>query len=219
MPKVIVRKCPITKTVFFGDDEYAKHIVALRNRKNLERVEKRYRSEAQYRIWNTIVNDVDTVPKLVQFVKDNLHDILIAYNGGRPEVNAAIRKAELKSFTLDISYRELISNSHDSPRDGVTNWSGRDSDKPCHYPGFVGNLEYELVNDPDKDSAMNNGKLRTCMSFSDALGYIGIHTGNGGGSAKKKYGVRLFQDDFPALRRTVFKAKLQDGNIDTLVSG
>ena len=50
MPKVIVRKCPITKTVFFGDDEYAKHIVALRNRKNLERVEKRYRSEAQYHL-------------------------------------------------------------------------------------------------------------------------------------------------------------------------
>jgi len=217
MPKVIVRKCPITKKVFFGDDEYATHIVALRNRTNLERKHNRYRKEAQARIWNALENEVDDIPALEQFVINNLHDIFIAYNGGRPEVNDAVREAKLEQFDIDVSYNETVRNTHDCPRNGERNF-GQNGNAPCHYPGFVGRIEYSLINDPDKDPRMENGKLRTCMSFNDALGYIGIHTGSGNGpSSRGRYQVTLFQDDFIAIRRAVFKAKLQDNDPDTIV--
>ena len=213
MPKITVRKCPITKKVFFGDDEYAEHIVALRARKTLERINRRNRVASTDRVWDIIENDVCTIPQLEQFIKDFLHDIYIAYNGGRPEVNDAVRESALKSFTLIVGYDECVSNTHDSPRNGVNNFSC-DPDLPRHYPGFVGRLTFDLTNDPENHPSMTNGKIRTCMRFTDALGYIGIHTGSGGGGATISYEVRLFQDDFPGIRRSVFKAKLEDSEVD-----
>ena len=213
MPKITVRKCPITKKVFFGDDEYATHIINLRQRMNLERIHMRSRKEAQSLVWHYIDKEISTINELQEFVQKHLHDIFIAFNGGRPEVDEAVRKSSLPMFRLDLKYDEYVGNMFECPRDGVKNY-GKGSGKPQHYPGFKGKVTYQLENNPDSDDAMYNDKLRTCMGLTDALGYIGIHTGSGGGSNTHVYEVTMFQDDFPAIRRSIFKAKLRDEDVD-----
>jgi hypothetical protein len=211
MPKVIVRKCPKTGKVFFGDDEYAKHIIALRKNLNEERAYKRERELVRERVWYAIDNI--TSPKvLVEYINKHFHDIVIAYNGANPAVIEAIKEMELSDFRFEnMFYREHCSNSHNAPRDGVTNWSG-DQDKPTGYPGFYGRVRYKLRNEPrfnDKRLKLGSGNVIN-IRVNDALKYIGVRTGGGGGGSEYSYEVTLFLSDFRAMKKAYFKAKLAD---------
>lgn len=214
MPKIEVWKCPKTKKVFFGRDEYAEHIVALRKNINEKRAWSRERRLIIERVWYAVENI--TSPKvLTEYIKKNYHDIMIAHNGASLSVVEVIREMELKDFRFEIlRFSENCSNSHNAPRDGVTNWSGRDPNKPTGYPGFYGRIVYETDNEPtgsDKRLKLDSGNL-ICVDFNRALKYIGVRSGGGGGTrnGQHSYEVTLFLSDFKAMKKAYFHAKLED---------
>lgn len=89
---------------------------------------------------------------------------------------------------LHVSYRS-ISNSHDCPKGGVTNWSGRDNKLPTSYKGWSGQISGEF-----------------CVYQLTGLGIF--HSGSGGpGSVAEKYGCDIsfyfFEDDFPNLKQKI----------------
>ena len=174
MPKVTVRKCPYTRKVFFGDDEYAEHIIALRKSRNEERVVRRERALIRERVWYAI-NNISSPKVLAAYVKDHFHDIMIAHNGARPSVVSAIREMEMTDFAFErLHFSENCSNSHVAPRDGVLNWSGRDSDKPTGYPGFSCKVNYTVTGRPKSND--ERLKLSSCNTIvldpNSALKYI-----------------------------------------------
>jgi hypothetical protein len=214
MPKIEVWKCPKSGKVFFGRDEYGKHITALRTRLNEERVWKRERSIIRERVWYAIEN-ISSPKVLAEYIKKHFHDIMISYNGASPVVAEVIREIELKEFWFEnLNYREHCSNSHNAPRDGVTNWSGRDDDKPTGYPGFSGRVKYVLDNEPnfgDKRLKVGKGNIIS-IDINNALKYIGVRTGGGGGCRNdaSSYEVTLFLSDFRSMKKAYFHAKLED---------
>lgn len=215
MPKIEVWKCPKTKKVFFGRDEYAEHIVALRKRLNVERAWKRERALIRERVEYAVAN-ISNTKVLAEYVKKHFHDIMIAWNASNPVIAEVIREMEMTDFHFsNMYYREHCSNSHVAPRDGVTNWGGRDENTPTGYPGFSCRVHYTVKNSPpssDKRLKLSGGN-RICVDVRNALTYIGIRTS--GGSTKSTtgestYGCTIFLSDFRAMKKAYFHAKLED---------
>jgi hypothetical protein len=216
MPKVTVRKCPITGKVFFGDDEYAEHIVALRKSRNDARILRRERALIRERVWYALSN-ISSPKVLAAYINDHFHDIMIAHNGARPCVVEVIREMKMKDFQFErLYFREHCSNSHAAPRDGVTNWSARDHDKPTGYPGFTGRVHYTVTGKPksgDKRLKIPGSSSTVVIDVTEALKYIGIRTGSGSTSSqtgKAAYDATMFLSDFDAMKKAYFHAKLED---------
>lgn len=204
MPKITVRECPKTGKFFKSDAAYRIHIRALRKTTNTDRAMIRYRKTLTKKIRNE-VNKLKNIEEIETYVARSFGDILIAHNGTKdPKVHRILQKTKLTNFSLDVSYEDMASNTHASPRDGITNWSGKKT-RFRGYPGFTGTIEYTVENNPEDNKELNH----LWMRINDALGYVGIHTGSGGArGGKHRYSVTLFISDFEGLRKTVFKDKL-----------
>lgn len=90
----------------------------------------------------------------------------------------------------------IVSNSHNCPRNGVTNWT-RNPDKPSGYFGVSGFLFFNV--DPEEldlcKSAAHDGFL------SDHFEIGSLFFGTGGGSfSGGRYQFRLFLDDWVGLK-------------------
>jgi hypothetical protein len=114
---------------------------------------------------------------------------------------------------LKLSYSDLISNSHDCPHNGITNWDRKKllqdgSPAPQGYPGFSGRIQFQTSNDP--------------VGFSsDIFKGTRIRTGGGGGGGRNIYtfGVSFFLDDWPAIAERINEQKAKhehDGLIDMI---
>ena len=80
--------------------------------------------------------------------KRKIKDNILKINGGEPRsldelVSCVIKVINtvtpVKGFAWDIRKGE-VSNSHDCPMDGVTNWSRSDTSLPTSYPGWCGRV-------------------------------------------------------------------------------
>jgi len=213
MPKVTVRKCPRTGKVFFGDDEYAKHIVALRNHLNGRRRAKHERKIIRERMWYALSN-ITSPRVLAEYVTNHMHDIMIVHCGINEAAIAKIREMELIHFEFtSLHFNEHCSNYHKAPRDGVTN-SGRKEGVPTGYPGFYGRISLAYKNAPKfgmECFKLDNGNI-VDTDVVRALNRIGIKTGSGGGNPEVNigYDVTLFLSDFRAMKKAYFHAKLED---------
>lgn len=56
---------------------------------------------------------------------------------------------KIAGFRWDIAHSDSVSNTHDCPIDGVTNWAGRVKDAPRGYPGWYGRVWIRYTNKPD----------------------------------------------------------------------
>lgn len=202
MPKITVRKCPKTQKLFETDQAYRKHILALRLQTNETRFAQRNRKILTDRI-RAEVAVLRNIPEIQAYVSENFGDIMVAHHGSSDlEVQAILRETRLEDFKLNVSYRERCSNTHRCPRDGVTNWSCED-DKPNGYAGWHGSITFNIVNDPDENK---HKKLRSLwLRVTDALAFVGIHTGSGGGGSTSRYDVTIFVRDFEALKKMAFE--------------
>lgn len=80
--------------------------------------------------------------------------------------------APVLGFAWDIRYNKKISNSHNAPIAGHTNFSSRGrNNKDLHYPGFSGRVWIRFAKGPDF--------FGMSREFSDTL----THTGTGGGGS------------------------------------
>lgn len=88
-------------------------------------------------------------------------------------------------------FKELVSNSHSCPEDGIENFM-RDPSKPLGYVGWTGYLAGSLKRPSGLDSSYPYGA---------ALNAVGIHTGSGGGGNRHfRYDFRIYVADWPGLQ-------------------
>lgn len=213
MPKINARKCPKTGKLFETDKAYRIHIIGLRknlNKKRPHKIRMRECMQRRKRLRTQMRDELDAIRDINElecYVKNNFGRIMTAYNGGgEPIIHAMLKDLKMEEFELRINFHECVSNSHASPRNGKTNWGGRDPDLPRGYPGFSGHVSYALNFDPEKSPKRGN----LCLDAHRGLGWAGIHTGGGGGRGNNKfeYGVNIYLSDFDGLQKLYFKDKL-----------
>jgi hypothetical protein len=136
------------------------------------------------------------------------------YSGIRDKLKPA---PIIKFKEFGMRYSELVSNSHHCPHDGVINWSGREKDAPCGYPGWQGRFLYTVQS--------HKGQTHSYPGGSDMWGGTRIHTGTGGGrggNPEEKalfqqsfgYSVELFASDWPLMAAEYEKAKVMKILVD-----
>jgi hypothetical protein len=135
------------------------------------------------------MGQVGSFTELEQFIKDNWSFFRLnaqERNGGR---RFGTKSDNLLGLTLKADiYCYNSSNSHKSPRKGVTNWGGhRDEDgAPRGYPGWRGRITYSVTSSTTFGSAY----------FDDTP----ICTGSGGGGdGSLSYDLTLWASDFPVI--------------------
>lgn len=181
-------RCPWTDKIFGTKQAYVKHLRVLRE----DRIHRAIRARIQNKIFEELINQ-DSFEKIIEWIETHpefffdrvVQDGRVGWRDRREHLRD---KFWIKITFLDVHWSESVSNSHSSPRDGISNW-GRDSNKPTGYPGWVGRIEFQLSHD---------------LGFgSDIFRGIGIHTGTGGGTNQNRYGyaVRFFASDWPGLEK------------------
>jgi hypothetical protein len=181
-------QCPWTKQLYATKKTYVKHLKELRTTRMHSRAKQNRWLKLGKDLWNQssfedIISWVEMHP---EWFLDNAQRRGFAsdrskYDRIRPEFS-------IKLTYLDVTWRGSVSNTHDCPHNGVTNWGGRDDGTPRGYPGWLGRIEYQTSHNlPGFGSAVMDGTR--------------IHTGTGGGISNNRYGhsVTFFDDDWPGL--------------------
>ena len=180
-------QCPWTNKVYGDKRSYIKHLKELRE----SRMHARARALRRQRIFEefTMQPDLDHIVKWIELHPEFFFDGCIQAGRDRwGDRRAKFRDDfSIKILYFDLQWSDRISNTHSCPRSGVTNWGSND-DKPRGYPGWQGDIAYQLSHD--------------IGSFSDIFKSTGIHTGSGGGRGDLKcaYDVKLFADDWPGMK-------------------
>lgn len=206
MPKVMAYQSKFDKRVYSLDqrDKYIKHLKKIRKRNTEDRfTEKALNEFESFR--NNAADSITTIEELEQWVMDNIKQIIYSNKAlaSRSIFDNIPTNTALLKFSLDnMRYNDHISNSHNAPRDGVTNWHSEPS-KPSGYPGVRGRVN--LLSESRRNEGSSPG-------FSDILTKLGICTGSGGSSSYYKeqkptqycsgYEVILFDSDWPCLAVT-----------------
>jgi hypothetical protein len=184
-------KCPWTEDLFATKKGYVNHLVKLRETRMHKRAKQNIRDKKFAEFYNQpslkgIVNWVNTNP---EFFFDNGYRR--AWEHDRERLLKARDEFWVKITYLDLTYSECVSNSHNAPRGKSTNWGRRDKNVPGGYPGFAGNIEFQMSHDIGFGSDLFRG--------------TGINTGSGSGVGEHRYGfdVRLFLEDFPMLANAI----------------
>lgn len=108
-------------------------------------------------------------------------------------------RAEDTQLSFKADFREDISNSHNCPEHGVTNWGKNHADRPTSYPGYQGRIYIKNTN--PESSIMSSG----------ILNLFNIHTGSGGGGPDSQtYEMYLFLDDWPLLENHLVMERLHN---------
>lgn len=204
-------RCPWTSKVFGAKREYVKHLRDLRTHQIHRRIRDMSKQRKLENLWQQPSFDaiVDWIFINPEFMFDNALEN--GFFSDRNRLEKHRKDFWLKITYLDLRYNNSVSNTHDCPRDGVTNWGGREffkdgTPKPRGYPGWHGRIEYQMSHD---------------MGFgSSAMRNLGIHTGTGGGGGGNNYGydVRFFAADWPVLaeerrNRMVLSVLSDDDNV------
>ena len=160
-----------------------------------------------------------TIAKRLQALKDKYGDpaTIEEFSDLVPVmVNDILKTRVLIGFGWNLSYSPSVSNTHECPVGGVTNWGGRTENAPTGYPGWHGRI-WVLY---DKEFGSNRSE-----HSNSTLKQIRIHTGTGGYGAYNQTGgpwdynlimphkwapyswdVRFFSDDWP-LEKTMDEHK------------
>ena len=169
-------RCDHTGQLFDNVQQYRKHLRGCARSRRIERQRRAWRDEALDAIQQ--VRFFRDLPQALKSIVERYYQ----HYGIQGNVD----------FNLDLWYNARVSNTHSCPRGGVQNW-WQNSDNPCGYPGWGGNIRYSIDFDDD------NWDCRA-MRMNNLLGFLGIHTGTGGGGrSTHSYEVRLYEADFPNI--------------------
>lgn len=199
--KIQVRKCRVTGKLFEDLDKYALHLQKLRAMLKQERLYKRIRTE--FAVWlneeRSAIYDIDDI--VPWFIKNQRY-IMNAVNAlGSNSREQFYEDDVFEDIKLKVRYSSSVSNTHQCPDDGKTNFMCRDSDGPTGYPGFHGDISGSLNRSKKYDSSFPYGR---------ALNIVGLKTGSGGGGNKNwSYGVSIFLADWTGLSQSLTVNKLK----------
>lgn len=217
MPQVLVWKCSHTGKLFEDEEKYREHLKREARHRLLQRklhIEERDAAKWFHKLQETEF-DIKTLPAIVLKNQDKFWAEARRFKGGDnwsewSKVGRILtygksrsRKVHIpipKLLTLDMDFRfqMIVSNSHDCPHNGITNWEG-DASKPRGYPGWSGRVAW-TVQWPEE----LNGLHLAGDIFESPL--TRINTGSGGGTSagpEQKYGYdfKVFAADWPGPYR------------------
>lgn len=183
-------RCPFTNEIFGTKKKYVAHLKELRK----DRMHRTARRKRHLRLRDDL-NNQPTFEKIIEWVENHPEFFFdnIAWNDcfARTDRYTAERRTnfEIKIVSLDVQWKASVSNSHNAPYNGVTNWGRRDENAPTGYPGWEGRITIKM---PEINTFASKVLERT-----------GINTGSGGGGGNDlySYGVIFFDDDWLGLRR------------------
>ena len=180
-------RCPWTKKVFGNKGDYVKHLATVR--------ENRMRSRIRHERFMSLKQDLQDQQSFRDIIHWlQLHPEFLWYRN--PDKTAKMPDDFwLKITFLDVMWRDLVSNSHRAPHNGVTNWH-KYPELPKGYPGWHGRIEVQTSH---------------YCNISNMLDAVSVLTGSGGAS-KNVYGyeVTFFEADWIGLERMRAWLILQD---------
>jgi hypothetical protein len=186
--------CPFTKKSFVTKKSYLKHLLDYRKTK----IHRHAKFCTTRRTLTKIQNSASSLEELVTAVNTNsmkfqdlMHSSMRRWDAFDKNNQNPKWDFELEITHLSVRFQSSISNNYNHPKNGVTNYSGRElfpdgTPKPTGYPGFRGRIECRS----------------TWYHGSDILRSMGILTGTGGGIRNHVYGYdcTIFLDDWPGLK-------------------
>lgn len=199
----VAYRCPWTKAVFGTKKAYLAHLSGLRRDHIHAKIRRSILDQQRQDLWSqpSFADLIRWVERHPEFFFDNAVGFRA---GGRQDRIASYRdKFWIKITYLDLMWTSSASNTHACPRDGFTNWGGKDQHPktgeilPRGYPGWTGRIEYQMSHD---------------LGFgSDAMRGTGINTGTGGGIKDHRYGysVTFFDSDWPVITSRKLQMKVE----------
>ena len=205
MPKVLVWKSTQDGKLFEDKTKYTNHLRKLAGqRRSLRKVEQ---MEAERESFLVQMGQVESISALNKFIKDNWKWFWA--NGAKNDFYRFDQRTSapfheyVDVSIIDVRWNENLSNSHNCPRTGETNWGGYQSKDgvPRGYPGWSGRINIR-VNPP-----MTSHKKNPYMLDGWGSAYFDrtiICTGTGGGGSGNdcksySYDVNLWAADFPVM--------------------
>ena len=206
-------RCPWTKRVFGAKKDYVAHLRTLRRDRMHAAIRKRISQNQHADLWgqSSFEDIIAWVERNPEFFFDRGS---YCRGDSRQDRIAHYRdKFWIRITYLDLRRDEHASNSHAHPRDGFSNWGSNCKHPqtgeilPRGYPGWRGNIEYQMSHD---------------IGFgSDVMKGTGIHTGSGGGRGDNcyGYGVTFFDSDWPGLNQSRVWNILKEQDVRTFRYG
>jgi hypothetical protein len=194
MSKIMVWKSDSDGKLFEDKLKYQKHLrklaAARRKKKKMDAFE-----AARVAIFAEMRETCYNPDQIIEFIKAHWHDFCLnAIRHYMWKDGKKIALTDLEWFTItDFHWGAHVSNSHSAPFGKKTNWGSRDVNEPTSYPGWTGNIRYRPT---DYDTSSYH-------FGSDAWVGTGINTGSGGYAREYYYDVKLFADDWPAMRKSM----------------
>jgi len=139
------------------------------------------------------------------FIRDSVRLEAVSF----ADIFDRLRKYSKKYFGLKLELWEVpdqfslsVSNTHDCPVGGVTNWGGQTKGAPRGYPGWSGRWEGSV-------SGKRDCKLRSLFYyvFGNADGFRGFYVGTGSCGDKFSISGSIFLQDFPLVQKYVRSLK------------
>ena len=199
--KVTVNKCPDTGKLFEDDKKYKLHRAkVLREKKSVAR-EKAIKNN----FFDWLADEkksIITVDMIVPWFMKNQRTIMDAANAGLrwPSSPWSTYSSKFRDDDVyenvsitSVRYSKTVSNTHNCPVGGVTNFMCRD-DLPQGYEGWWCRISGTLV---------RTGKMYE-YPYSSGLHLVGINTGSGGGGNEDwSYDAKIFLADWPGLQHEI----------------
>ena len=120
----------------------------------------------------------------------------------------------------NLRYSDSVSNSHNAPITGVTNWHGSE-EKPSGYPGWTAHWIIGMSKKTYKKTSFFSDLFKGYYGPDEKIrSLIGIHTSSGGtwhrpdGGEQEvyiHYYMSFFADDFPGLQKWLLIEELKKG--------
>lgn len=194
MPQITAWKCPKTSKIFEYETDYKKHL----RRLAADSRETKRRQTIIDNIYGWIANEKENIysvgeiapwllknQKYLMEAANALH--LYSFNDKFYDTD------EFTKIELVVKWSNDVSNSHNCPKGGVTNWGVRDKTLPTGYPGWTGKVSGCLK---------RLSKHKGSYPYDGILKLVGIHTTSGGGGNESwGFGTELFLADWPGLEQ------------------
>jgi hypothetical protein len=198
--------CPWTEKLFATKKSYLTHLKTLRTNRMWAQARRRRFQQRLAEMWN-----LNSFEKIVEWAERNSD--VFWQNGKNHGWTSDVKQWDairddfcIKITYIGVNWNDCVSNTHDCPHNGVTNWSS-DEDKPKGYPGWTGRIQFKLSH-------------RIPGFSSNLLEGTRIHTGSGGGGGDTySYSVAFFEEDWPGLSKARTMAILEGNEQKRFVVG
>ena len=216
--------------IFEDKAKYTAHIRRLA-RHRLEQKKLQIAESVKDAAWAELYEREQSIDDWMQMVIDNQHLFWAEAAAGDPydwqNVGKKLGRGKnagnmpiprVLKITHQLRWNDSVSNSHDCPVGGVTNWGDRTPGAPRGYPGWQGQIEW-LVKWPQEFEYVYLGSdLFSRGSFS--TGRQRAHTGTGSGAGghfnkefntwcqRPRYDFRIFAADWPGMARYYEKRRM-----------